>query len=642
MLNRRTSISVDTNIPLPERAAQVPKSAKSIATIPDLAIPSIDSATQEELRPPLKRDISAIPVTYPPDLEEGIKEVEDIRAATSPIDNSPPASESSYSWTAPPDQPEIDGDWKHVKPAINGNVGKEFARDEADSENDGQEEPRGSEVSAFDRAAGLAELCQRDDFDIGETMMETLLMARISNASNASVQGAPSQRLLPTETQIEEIEDETPIREGPSDAKFAKDGFCSCSRFTRLTKEDFTLLAEADKAARRNIPFQDMGKLRDLIVRRIKKQPRHEPSIYYWLATLTNFTDWLTLADRRKEKNRIDNTFFFKLFRDRVKMTMYILNIQRLDRQVAAYRMEHEHPQVEKKKKMEERIAGLRQKQNKMQNLKKRQAKIGWSESPDASEDESDHDMDSDDLETPKKEMHKVRFSADASPKSPTSPTAAEDQQSKPNDAVTEPPPTSPTAAHRESKHFNFASPRRAFTLPVGQKMIKATAKERVTGPVSRWLNTDSPLNLFSPAAKTKGRGETAPPAKVTEVEEEQEITETNIETSESTPAASPEKEEEGEQGSPEEEKPEEEKIDSVFIVIGWFPDDLHEPNEIYVRCDNVEHFLPDLKMHITALRGWRSVFSFKSVQGFGLYKVSDHASSPSSYRPILILSSAE
>ena len=59
----------------------------------------------------------------------------------------------------------------------------------------------------------------------------------------------------------------------------------------------------------------------------------------------------------------------------------------------------------------------------------------------------------------------------------------------------------------------------------------------------------------------------------------------------------------------------------SIWIIIGWFPAEVSEPIETCVIVQDPGHFLPDLKAHITGLRGWRSVFSFKSVQGFGLYK---------------------
>lgn len=59
----------------------------------------------------------------------------------------------------------------------------------------------------------------------------------------------------------------------------------------------------------------------------------------------------------------------------------------------------------------------------------------------------------------------------------------------------------------------------------------------------------------------------------------------------------------------------------NIWIVIGWFPAEISEPIETCVIVEDPGHFLPELKRHITGLRGWRSVLSFKSVQGFGLYK---------------------
>ena len=59
----------------------------------------------------------------------------------------------------------------------------------------------------------------------------------------------------------------------------------------------------------------------------------------------------------------------------------------------------------------------------------------------------------------------------------------------------------------------------------------------------------------------------------------------------------------------------------SIWVIVGWFPTELSEPVETCVIVDDPGHFLPDLKKHITGLRGWRSLLSFKSVQGFGLYK---------------------
>ncbi len=60
--------------------------------------------------------------------------------------------------------------------------------------------------------------------------------------------------------------------------------------------------------------------------------------------------------------------------------------------------------------------------------------------------------------------------------------------------------------------------------------------------------------------------------------------------------------------------------LQSTFVIIGWFPNETKEPWEICVRIDYPSHFLPLVKLHITALRGWRSVLSFKSVQGGHLH----------------------
>ena len=61
-----------------------------------------------------------------------------------------------------------------------------------------------------------------------------------------------------------------------------------------------------------------------------------------------------------------------------------------------------------------------------------------------------------------------------------------------------------------------------------------------------------------------------------------------------------------------------------AFVILGWFPKQLLEPLETCVLVEeDRSYFLPDLKKHITALRGWRSLLSFKTVQGFSLYEVS-------------------
>lgn len=59
-----------------------------------------------------------------------------------------------------------------------------------------------------------------------------------------------------------------------------------------------------------------------------------------------------------------------------------------------------------------------------------------------------------------------------------------------------------------------------------------------------------------------------------------------------------------------------------IFLVVGWFPGKLQEPFETCVQVQDAKRFLPELHREIRAVRGWRSIFSFKTVQGFGLYKV--------------------
>ena len=61
-----------------------------------------------------------------------------------------------------------------------------------------------------------------------------------------------------------------------------------------------------------------------------------------------------------------------------------------------------------------------------------------------------------------------------------------------------------------------------------------------------------------------------------------------------------------------------------VFIVVGLLYGELNDPAEVCIRIgsDQRENFLPILKERIRILRGWRSIFSFKAVSGFGLYKV--------------------
>lgn len=62
------------------------------------------------------------------------------------------------------------------------------------------------------------------------------------------------------------------------------------------------------------------------------------------------------------------------------------------------------------------------------------------------------------------------------------------------------------------------------------------------------------------------------------------------------------------------------------FVVIGWFPGKLMEPVEVCLWYSRPEKFLDDLRKGIHKLRGWRRFLSLKTVQGFGLYKVSSAA----------------
>lgn len=63
-------------------------------------------------------------------------------------------------------------------------------------------------------------------------------------------------------------------------------------------------------------------------------------------------------------------------------------------------------------------------------------------------------------------------------------------------------------------------------------------------------------------------------------------------------------------------------RFPDIFVVVGWFSGPLHEPVETCVHVREAGRFLPEMKRQIRAARGWRTVFSFKTVTGFSLYKV--------------------
>lgn len=54
-------------------------------------------------------------------------------------------------------------------------------------------------------------------------------------------------------------------------------------------------------------------------------------------------------------------------------------------------------------------------------------------------------------------------------------------------------------------------------------------------------------------------------------------------------------------------------------MVFGGFPGRSSEPIETRIDFWPEENFLCYLRIYINLLRGWRSIFSFKTVQGFGL-----------------------
>lgn len=59
-------------------------------------------------------------------------------------------------------------------------------------------------------------------------------------------------------------------------------------------------------------------------------------------------------------------------------------------------------------------------------------------------------------------------------------------------------------------------------------------------------------------------------------------------------------------------------------LIMGWFPGNKNDPKEMCIRFghNDQQRFFHDLYLHIMVLRGWRHFFSFKTVQGFGVYKV--------------------
>jgi hypothetical protein len=59
------------------------------------------------------------------------------------------------------------------------------------------------------------------------------------------------------------------------------------------------------------------------------------------------------------------------------------------------------------------------------------------------------------------------------------------------------------------------------------------------------------------------------------------------------------------------------------YIVIGWFHRSAADPNERILQFDQPEHLFISLRKGESQVRGYREYLSLKSLQGFGLYKVS-------------------
>lgn len=399
--------------------------------------------------------------------------------------------------------------------------------------------------------------------------------SHVSQVSRVSNNGSTSDALLRRTTgkDTEEMDDDKPLREGPSEAKFARDGFCTCSRFCRLTKADFALLAEVETAVQQNwdIPFQRMNHVREL-VKKVGQHPRYKLTAKYWLATSTPLMSWMTLALRRREKNRSDNTFFYTIFKEKMQKSLLELIDQLILRYEDNYKDE---PQARKAK--------LKKLKNDIHLLSKKQKR-------------------------PRHVEAGLSFGAPAATTLDL-PFGPEDWPLSKGLQMTLPLLTQQSTIS-DNTNSQFLGPPstdgQASTSAAGAARsqnsgLTIDAEAAETGSVSAWANDDSrPRELFilpgsnNGASKTNGASTTVVPT----VEEADKDNVENIEQSLCPPQPK-----------------------SVFIVVGWFPSELHEPIEIYVRVDNLEHFLPDLKMHIMALRGWRSLFSFKSVQGFGLYK---------------------
>lgn len=390
--------------------------------------------------------------------------------------------------------------------------------------------------------------------------------SQVSN--NGSITDSLVRRETTNSMEVKEVD--KPLKEGPSEAKFARDGFCSCSRFCKLTKADFELLEELETAVQTSneVPFLKINDIRKL-VQKVGQHPGYKVTAKYRLATSTPVMAWVTLALRRKEKNRSDNTDFYTVFREKMQKTLLELIKQWTTTYDEAYNNQDNEGKA-KLSKLRKDIHQLSMKQKRSKHVDTGVSGTYPTTAPDLPFGPKDWPLSMD-----------LKINADLFAFQST------------------------ISDNTEDPLLGASSPaEQASTSAVGAaRSQKSTLTFDTVAPsainVESWANDDSrPYTLPVPqpmnGASQKSNGATATEPTAEHVEHVITI---------------------GQPPSIAEPK-------SVFIVVGWFPSELHEPIEIYVRVDNLEYFLPDLKMHIMALRGWRSLFSFKSVQGFGLYKV--------------------
>lgn len=405
---------------------------------------------------------------------------------------------------------------------------------------------------------------------------------KVANVSQVSNKGSTSDKLLRRSTgkDTEEIDADKPLREGPSEAKFARDGFCTCSRFCRLTKTDFALLAEVETAVQENwgIPFGRLNDIREL-VKKVGQHPRYKLTAKYWLATSTPLMSWITLALRRREKNRSDNTFFYAIFRDKMQKSLPAL----IDQLITRYEVEYKSRPPKGKEKLQKLRKDIQLLSKKKKRLRHVEAGLLFiapaATALDLPFGPEDWPL-SKDLQMAPALLTLQSTISDNTLSQMLGPPSNDGQAS-----------TSAAGAARSQN---------------GGLTIDVQTAEN--GNVNAWANDKlRPKDLFTVPGTSNGASKADGPS-MTAVPTTEHVA--NVVTVDQPLCASYQPK-------------------SVFIVVGWFDSELHEPMEIYARVDNLEHFLPDLKMHIMALRGWRSLFSFKSVQGFGLYKVSSLTSPP-------------